>query len=107
MKRRNLGFVASRTFVEKNPVLTREMVKAHVRATKDLMASSSVAAETISRVLNLPRTITDASLKNTFFSIETGEEFNKEIVAMGDMMKDAAMLDSTPDWKTFINTSFV
>jgi ABC-type nitrate/sulfonate/bicarbonate transport system substrate-binding protein len=107
MKRRNLGFVASRTFVEKNPVLTREMVKAHIRATKDLMASSSVAAETISRVLNLPRSITDASLKNTFFSIETGEEYNKEIVAMGDMMKDAAMLDSTPDWKTFINTSFL
>jgi ABC-type nitrate/sulfonate/bicarbonate transport system substrate-binding protein len=107
MKRRNLGFVASRTFVEKNPVLTREMVKAHVRATKDLMASSSVAAEAMARVLNLPRPIIDASLKNTFYSIETGEEYNKNIIAMGDMMMDAAMLDNAPDWKTFINTSFV
>jgi ABC-type nitrate/sulfonate/bicarbonate transport system substrate-binding protein len=107
MKRRNLGLVASRPFVEKNPVLTREIVKAHIHATKDLIASSSVAAETIARVLNLPRSIADASLKNTFFTIESGEEFNKNIAAMGDMMVDAAMLDKTPDWKTFINTSFV
>jgi ABC-type nitrate/sulfonate/bicarbonate transport system substrate-binding protein len=107
MKRRNLGLVASRPFVEKNPVLTREIVKAHIHATKDLIASSSIAAETIARVLNLPRSIADASLKNTFFTIESGEEFNKNIAAMGDMMVDAAMLDKTPDWKTFINTSFV
>jgi hypothetical protein len=71
------------------------------------MASSSVAAETMVRVLNLPRPIIDASLKNTFYSIDTGEEFKNNIIAMGDMMKDAAMLDSMPDWKTFINTSFV
>ncbi len=107
MKGRNVGFVASRPFVEKNPVLAREMVKAHVRATKDLIANSAVAAETTARVLNMPRPVIDASLKNTFFSVETGEDYNKSIMAMGDMMKDAAMVDSMPDWKTFINTSFV
>jgi NitT/TauT family transport system substrate-binding protein len=107
MKTTNLGFVASRPFVEKNPVLAREMVKAHVRATKDLIADASFAAETAARVLNMPRPVIDASLKNTFFSVEAGEDYNKSIIAMGDMMKEAAMLDSMPDWKTFINTSFV
>lgn len=107
MKGRNVGFVASRPFVEKNPVLAREIVKAHVRATKDLMADPAVAAETTARVLNMPRPIIDAALKNTFFSIESGEEYNKSIVAMGEMMKEAAMLDSMPDWKSFINMSMV
>ena len=107
MKGRNVGFIASSLFVEKNPVLAREMVKAHVRATKDLIADASFAAETAARVLNMPRPVIDASLKNTFFSVEAGEDYNKSIIAMGDMMKEAAMLDSMPDWKTFINTSFV
>jgi NitT/TauT family transport system substrate-binding protein len=107
MKGANVGFIASRLFVEKNPVLTREMVKAHVRATKELIADASFAAETTARVLNMPRPIIDASLKNTFFSVEAGEEYNKSVIAMADMMKEAAMLDSMPDWKTFINTSFV
>jgi ABC-type nitrate/sulfonate/bicarbonate transport system substrate-binding protein len=107
MKGRNVAFVASRPFVEKNPVLAREVVKAHVRATKDLIANASFAAETTARVLNMPRPVVDASLKNTFFSVETGEEYDKSIIAMGEMMKEAAMLDGMPDWKTFINTSFV
>jgi ABC-type nitrate/sulfonate/bicarbonate transport system substrate-binding protein len=107
MKGRNVAFVASRPFVEKNPVLAREVVKAHVRATKDLIANASFAAETTARVLNMPRPVVDASLKNTFFSVETGEEFDKSIIAMGEMMKESAMLDGMPDWKTFINTSFV
>jgi NitT/TauT family transport system substrate-binding protein len=107
MKATNLGFVASRAFVEKNPVLARELVKAHVRATKDLIADASFASETVARVLNMPRPVIDASLKNTFYSIESGEGYNKTIVAMAEMMKEAAMLDSMPDWKTFINTRFV
>ena len=107
MKGTNVGFVASKPFVEKNPVLARELVKAHVRATKDLIADATVAAEVTAKVLNMPRPIIDQSLKNIFFSASSGDEFKQSIVAMGEMMTQSAMLDKTPDWNAFINTSLI
>lgn len=107
MKGTNVGFVASKPFVEKNPVLARELVKAHVRATKDLIADATVAAEVTAKVLNMPRPIIDQSLKNIFFSASSGDEFKQSIVAMGEMMTQSAMLDKAPDWNAFINTSLI
>lgn len=103
MKGTNVGFVASRPFVQKNPVLTRELVKAHVRATKDLVADPGIAAEVTARVLNLSRPVIDQSLKNTFFSAESGDEFKRSVVAMGEMMIEAGMLDKAPDWASFVS----
>jgi NitT/TauT family transport system substrate-binding protein len=105
--RTNLVFVASTKFVEKNPVLTRELVKAHIKATKELQASPAIAAEVTARVLNLPRDVIDLSLKNTFFSYDSGETFTKTIMALGDMMVESKTAAQLPDWKSFINTSFV
>jgi ABC-type nitrate/sulfonate/bicarbonate transport system substrate-binding protein len=107
MKGTNVGFVAARDFVAQNPILMSEVVKAHVKATKDLIANPSIAAEVTTKVLNLPRPVVDASLKNTFFSFSSGDEFKQSMVAMGKMMIDAGMVDKEPDWNTFINTSLV
>ena len=102
----NLGFMASAKFIEKTPALTRELVKAHVKATEELRASPAIAAEVMTKTLNLPRNVIDASLTNTFFSHDSGDAFAKNIMALGDMMLEAKMTEKLPDWKTFINTSF-
>ena len=60
----------------------------------------------MTKTLNLPRNVIDASLTNTFFSHDSGDAFAKNIMAIGDMMLEAKMTEKLPDWKTFINTSF-
>jgi len=105
--RTNLGFMASAAFIEKNPALTRELVKAHVKATKELQGNTAIAAEVTAKVLNLPRNVIDLSLTNTFFSSESGEQFTKGIMALGDIMIEAKTAEKLPAWSTFVNTSFV
>ena len=106
MGKTNLGFMASTKFVEKDPALTLELVKAHVKATKELEANASIAGDVMAKTLNLPRPVIDASLKNTFFSHDSGDGFVKGIMALGDMMMQSKTAEKLPDWKTFINTSF-
>jgi NitT/TauT family transport system substrate-binding protein len=107
MAKANLGFMASQAFVDKNPVLTRELVKAHVRATKDLIADPTIAAEVTTKVLNMPRNVIDLSLKNTFFAHASGEAFKKSVIAMGEMMVESKITEKLPNWDKFIDTSLV
>jgi NitT/TauT family transport system substrate-binding protein len=103
----NLGFMASAGFITKNPALTRELVKAHVKATRELQGSPAIAAEVTARVLNLPRNVIDLSLANTFFSYDSGERFTKGIMALGDIMIEAKTAEKLPAWNSFVDTSFV
>ena len=105
--RTNLGFMASASFIEKNPALTRELVNAHVKATKELQGNPAIAAEVTTKILNLPRNVIDLSLTNTFFSSESGESFTKGIMALGDIMIEAKTAEKLPAWSSFVNTSFV
>ena len=103
----NLGFMASSKFIEENPALTLELVRAHVKATRELQENPTIAADVTAKTLNLPRNVVDLSLKNTFFSYESGEPFVKSIMELGSMMLESKTTEKLPDWKTFINTSFV
>lgn len=107
MGKTNLGFLASQDFTKKYPVLAREIVKAHVKATQELIKDPSLAIDTISKVLNLPRPVAAESIKNTFFTIESGDAFKKSVMAMGDMCVESKMFDKVPDWSGFFDTSLV
>lgn len=107
MGRTNAGLIASVDFIKKNPRLTATMVDAHVKATKELVANPAIAAETTVKQFNLAPDVARDSLKNIFFTADSGKAFQDGLKAMGKMMLDAKMTDKLPDWGTFINTSFL
>ncbi|MBV8168756.1 MAG: ABC transporter substrate-binding protein [Alphaproteobacteria bacterium] len=107
MGRTNLGFVAAQDFIKKYPVLAREIVKAHKKATDELIKDPTLAVDTIAKVLNLPRNVAEASIKNTFFAWKADDAFKTSVMAMGQMMVDSKMMDKLPDWTGFFDFSLV
>jgi ABC-type nitrate/sulfonate/bicarbonate transport system substrate-binding protein len=103
----NLGFVAAQDFVKKYPVLAREIVKAHMKATEELVKDPTLAVDTIAKVLNLPRNVAEASIKNTFFTAKADDAFKASVMAMGQMMVDSKMMEKLPDWTGFFDFSLV
>ncbi len=55
----------------------------------------------------MPQPVAELSMKNTFFSTDSGPAFHKSIQALGQMMLEAGQIKALPDWKTFIDTSMV
>jgi ABC-type nitrate/sulfonate/bicarbonate transport system substrate-binding protein len=104
MGKTNLGFVASKEFIKKYPVLARECVKAHLLATRDLARDPAIAVETMVKTLNVAKGVADMAIKNTYFSGDSGDAFKKSVVAMGDMMLEAKILDKGPAWDKFFDT---
>jgi ABC-type nitrate/sulfonate/bicarbonate transport system substrate-binding protein len=107
MGRTNVGLVASLAFVTKYPILTRAVVKAHVRATRELAKDNTLAVDTVVKTLNVPRAVAQESMKNTFFSADSGPAFHQSVMAMGDMMIEAKLDDKVPNWQTFFRTDMV
>lgn len=107
MGRTNAGLIASMDFIKQHPDLTRKIVEAHVAATKELLANPKIAAETTVKQFNLPEEVARESLKNIFFTVDSGKGFQDGLKAMGQMMLEAKMVDKLPEWNTFINTSFL
>ena len=107
MGRTNAGLIASIDFIKKFPNLTAKMVEAHVKATKELLATPGIAVETTVKQFNLSPEVARESLKNIFFTVDSGQAFQDGLKAMGRMMVDAKMTDKLPDWNTLINTSFL
>jgi NitT/TauT family transport system substrate-binding protein len=107
MGKTNLGFVASTSFVKKDPALTRTLVQAHVKATNQMRDNPSIAIETTIKQFNMSREIAEASMKNLFFNADSGANFQSGLKALADMMIEDKLLDRQPDWNEFINVSFV
>ena len=92
-------------FIQKFPETTKAVLKAHKSATAELIKDSTFAAEAIVKSLNMPLNVAQESLKNIFFTTESGPGFRKGIESLGAMMLDAKMAEKLPDWDKFINTS--
>ena len=107
MGRLNLGVIATPDYVARNPVLARAIIRAHKAATEDLRRDDTAAADAIVKTLNMPRDVAVESLKNTFFTTESGPGFVANVKALGDMMLEARMAQKLPDWGTFIDTTLV
>jgi ABC-type nitrate/sulfonate/bicarbonate transport system substrate-binding protein len=107
MGKTNLALIASPAFITKNPQLTKAIVTAHKAATDELRRDNSAAVDAIVKSLNMQPNVAQESLKNTFFSTESGPEFRRGVEALGAMMLEAKMAEKVPDWNTFFNTSFL
>jgi NitT/TauT family transport system substrate-binding protein len=107
MGKTNLGFVASTSFIKKDPGLTRSLVQAHVKATETMRNDPSIAIATTVKQFNLSPEIAAASTKNLFFSADSGEAFQSGLKALAGMMIADKMLDQEPNWSEFINVSFI
>lgn len=107
MGKTNLGFVASKGFIKKDPDLTRVLVQAHVKATDTMRNDPSIAIATTVKQFNLSPEIAAASSKNLFFSAESGSAFQSGLKALAGMMLADKMLDQEPNWSEFINTNFL
>jgi len=107
MGKTNLGFVASAAFIAKEPDLTRKIVQAHVKATKELVDDPSIAVQTTIDQFKMSREVAVASTKNLFFSTESGPAFVSGLKALAQMMIDDKLLEREPNWGQFINTSFI
>ncbi|WP_158744006.1 ABC transporter substrate-binding protein [Acidisphaera sp. L21] len=107
MGKTNLGFVASTSYVKKNPELVGKLVKAHVAATEKMRTDPSIAVETTIKQFNMDRDIAVASTKNLFFNADSGAAFQSGLKSLAQMMIDDKLLDKEPDWNEFINTSFI
>jgi NitT/TauT family transport system substrate-binding protein len=81
MGKTNLGFVASVNFTKKEPDLTKKMVAAHVKATREMAANPAIAIETTmkrsirlapstnSRVTGRPRGLGSRCSSSTFIAV--------------------------------------
>jgi NitT/TauT family transport system substrate-binding protein len=107
MGKTNLGLVASETFVKADPDLTRKIVQAHVKATQKMASDSSIAIETTMRQFGTSREVAELSVKNLFFSAESGAEFVGGLKALAKLMIGDKMLDKEPDWGRFLNLGYV
>ena len=107
MGRLNLGVIATPDYVAKNPEITKAIIRAHKSATDDLKKDNTAAAEAIVKTLNMPLNVAVESLKNTFFTTDSGPTFVSTVKALGDMMIDAKMAQKLPDWSTFIDTTLI
>jgi NitT/TauT family transport system substrate-binding protein len=103
----NLGLVASETFVKADPELTRKVVQAHVKATRQMASDSSIAVETTIRQFRTTREVAELSVKNLFFSADSGAEFVGGLKALAKLMIGDKMLDKEPDWARFLNLGYV
>jgi NitT/TauT family transport system substrate-binding protein len=107
MGKTNLGFVASISFIKKDPALTKLLVQAHVKATNTMRDNPKIAIETTIKQFNMSQEVAEASTKNLFFSADSGSGFQEGLKALAGMMLTNKMLDSEPKWDEFINTSFI
>ena len=107
MGKTNLGFVASEKFVKADPDLTKKMVKAHVAATKEMAANPSIAIETTIKQFKMTKEVAELSVKNLFFSADSGAPFVSGLKALAKMMIDDKMLEKEPDWANFLNLGYV
>ena len=106
MGKTNLGFVASVNFTKKEPDLTKKMVAAHVKATKEMAANPSIAIETTMKQFKMTREVAELSTKNLFFSADSGAGFVNGLKALAKMMMDDKMLEKEPDWSQFLNLGY-
>jgi NitT/TauT family transport system substrate-binding protein len=107
MGKTNLGFVASTAFVKKEADLTKKMVAAHVKATQAIAADPAVAIDTTIKVFKMTKEVAELSVKNLFFTAESGAPFVSGLKSLAKMMVDDKMLDKEPDWGTFLNLGYV
>lgn len=107
MGKTNLGLVASETFVKADSELARKIVQAHVKATQKLASDSSTAIETTIRQFGTSREVAELSVKNLFFSADSGAEFVGGLKALAKMMIGDKMLEKEPDWGRFLNLGYV
>ena len=107
MGKTNLGLVASQKFAKAEPELTRKMVRAHVKATAEMASSASIAIETTIEQFKTTREVAELSIKNLFFSAESGAPFVAGLKALGKMMVEEKMLEKEPDWGSFLNLGYV
>ena len=107
MGKTNLGMVASETFVKADSELARKIVQAHVKATQKLASDSSIAIETTIRQFGTSREVAELSVKNLFFTADSGAEFVGGLKALAKLMIGDKMLDKEPDWGRFLNLGYV
>jgi NitT/TauT family transport system substrate-binding protein len=107
MGKTNLGLVASQKFTKAEPELTRKMVRAHVKATGEMASSASIAIETTIQQFKMTREVAELSIKNLFFSAESGATFVAGLKALAKMMVEDKMLEKEPDWGSFLNLGYV
>src|SRR5262245_39341952 len=105
--KRNVVLIASQKFITQNPETTKQIVKAHIAATKDLQKDNSSAAAAMVKILNLDPAIAAEAMKNIFYTYDVGGDFRKSIEAVGDVMQTAGLITAKPNWDKFVNTSFV
>ena len=106
MGKTNLGFVASVNFTKKEPDLTKKMVAAHVKATKEMASNPAIAIETTIKQFKMTKEVAELSTKNLFFSADSGAGFVNGLKALAKMMMDDKMLEKEPDWSQFLNLGY-
>ena len=66
-----------------------------------------IAIATTIKQFNMSPEVAEASVKNLFFSADSGEGFVSGLKSLAAMMVEDKMLEKEPDWAEFINTSFI
>jgi len=106
MGKTNLGLVASVNMTKKEPDLTRKLVAAHVKATREMAANPAIAIETTMKQFKTTREVAELSTRNLFFSADSGASFVSGLKALARMMIDDRMLEKEPDWSQFLNLGY-
>ena len=77
------------------------------RSTQAIASDPKVAVDTTIKVFKMTQDVAELSVKNLFFSAESGAPFVSGLKALAKMMIDDKLLDKEPDWGTFLNLGYV
>ncbi len=100
-------FATSPKTIETNPALVKVMLDIHRKASEYAMAHPAEMAEMTVQKLGQKRESVDKAIGNVELTWKIDELFLKQAHYYGTQMLEMKQIRALPDYKTFINPTFV
>ena len=103
----NMIFATGQKTIDTNPALVRVMLDIHRKASEYAMAHPAEMAEMTVQKLGQKRESVDKAIGNVELTWKIDDQFLKQAQYYGTQMLEMKQIRALPDYKTFINPTFV
>lgn len=103
----NMVLCTRRELIEKDPELIRALLKVHRKASEFAMANRDAFVEMAMQKLGQQKPSIEAAAPNVELTWNIDDQFMKQAQYYGAQMLDKKQIRQLPDYKTFIDPSFV
>lgn len=103
----NAGLIVRRDFIENRPEAVRELVAAHMRATKRLQEDKALWLAEAAARFSVDASVLAAAAGNMELAWDMDETFVRRLAALGARMKALGLIDREPDYAALADARFV